>query len=102
MSGKHGGPREFVCKTWRSTLGCLGAYCLQRRQQLPTTSARRCANAYQASLDHLGYKMDYVRPGTALRADIAGMVALVIPQLAEPYFAELAQGCGSGRLLIVA
>jgi DNA-binding LacI/PurR family transcriptional regulator len=43
----------------------------------------------QASLDHLGYEMDYVARG--LRSGRTGMVALVIPQLAEPYFAELAQ-----------
>jgi DNA-binding LacI/PurR family transcriptional regulator len=43
----------------------------------------------QASLDHLGYKMDYVARG--LRSGRTGMVALVVPQLAEPYFAELAQ-----------
>lgn len=43
----------------------------------------------QASLDHLGYKMDYVARG--LRSGRTGMIALVVPQLAEPYFAELAQ-----------
>lgn len=43
----------------------------------------------QASLDHLGYKMDYVARG--LRSGRTGMVALVVPQLAEPYFAALAQ-----------
>jgi DNA-binding LacI/PurR family transcriptional regulator len=42
-----------------------------------------------ASLDVLGYKMDYVARG--LRSGRTGMIALVIPQLAEPYFAELAQ-----------
>jgi DNA-binding LacI/PurR family transcriptional regulator len=43
----------------------------------------------QASLDQLGYKMDYVARG--LRSGRTGMIALVIPQLAEPYFAALAQ-----------
>jgi DNA-binding LacI/PurR family transcriptional regulator len=43
----------------------------------------------QASLDELGYKMDYVARG--LRSGRTGMVALVVPQLAEPYFAALAQ-----------
>jgi DNA-binding LacI/PurR family transcriptional regulator len=43
----------------------------------------------QASLDHLGYTMDYVARG--LRSGRTGMIALVVPQLAEPYFAELAQ-----------
>ncbi len=43
----------------------------------------------QASLDQLEYKMDYVARG--LRSGRTGMVALVIPQLAEPYFAQLAQ-----------
>lgn len=43
----------------------------------------------QASLDFLGYKMDYVARG--LRSGRTGMIALVLPQLAEPYFAELAQ-----------
>jgi DNA-binding LacI/PurR family transcriptional regulator len=43
----------------------------------------------QASLDHLGYKMDYVARG--LRSGRTGMIALVVPTLYEPYFAELAQ-----------
>lgn len=43
----------------------------------------------QASLDQLGYKMDYVARG--LRSGRTGMIALVVPQLAEPYFAKLAQ-----------
>jgi DNA-binding LacI/PurR family transcriptional regulator len=43
----------------------------------------------QASLDELGYKMDYVARG--LRSGRTGMIALVVPQLAEPYFAELSQ-----------
>ena len=43
----------------------------------------------QASLDHLGYKMDYMARG--LRSGRTGMIALVVPQLAEPYFAKLAQ-----------
>ena len=43
----------------------------------------------QASLDHLGYKMDYVARG--LSSGRTGMIALVVPQLAEPYFAALSQ-----------
>jgi len=43
----------------------------------------------QASLDQLGYKMDYVARG--LRSGRTGMIALVVPRLAEPYFAALAQ-----------
>jgi DNA-binding LacI/PurR family transcriptional regulator len=43
----------------------------------------------QASLDQLGYKMDYVARG--LRSGRTGMIALVVPQLAEPYFAALSQ-----------
>ncbi|BEP13307.1 LacI family DNA-binding transcriptional regulator [Acidothermaceae bacterium B102] len=43
----------------------------------------------QASLDELGYQMDYVARG--LRSGRTGMIALVVPQLAEPYFAELSQ-----------
>jgi DNA-binding LacI/PurR family transcriptional regulator len=43
----------------------------------------------QASLDALGYKMDYMARG--LRSGRTGMIALVVPQLAEPYFAQLAQ-----------
>lgn len=43
----------------------------------------------QTSLDHLGYKMDFVAKG--LRSGRTGMIALVVPQLAEPYFAALAQ-----------
>ena len=56
----------------------------------------------QASLDELGYKMDYV--ARSLRSGRTGMVALVVPQLAEPYFAELAQAvirAASRRRLIV-
>lgn len=43
----------------------------------------------QASLAELQYKMDYVARG--LRSGRTGMVALVVPHLEEPYFAELAQ-----------
>ena len=43
----------------------------------------------QASLDHLGYSMNTVARG--LRSGRTGTIALVVPQLAEPYFAELAQ-----------
>ena len=43
----------------------------------------------QRSLDELGYQMDYVARG--LRSGRTNMVALVVPQLAEPYFAQLAQ-----------
>lgn len=43
----------------------------------------------QASLDELGYQMDYVARG--LRSGRTNMIALVVPQLAEPYFAQLAQ-----------
>jgi DNA-binding LacI/PurR family transcriptional regulator len=56
----------------------------------------------QASLDHLEYKMDYVARG--LRSGRTGMIALVVPQLAEPYFAALAQAvirAAAGRGLVV-
>lgn len=43
----------------------------------------------QASLDHLGYSVNHVARG--LRSGRTGMIALVVPQLAEPYFAQLAQ-----------
>lgn len=43
----------------------------------------------QASLDLLGYSMNPVARG--LRSGRTGMIALVVPQLAEPYFAGLAQ-----------
>ncbi|WP_406137616.1 LacI family DNA-binding transcriptional regulator [Streptomyces sp. NBC_01089] len=43
----------------------------------------------QHSLDALGYKMDYLARG--LRSGRTGFVALAVPYLAEPYFAELAQ-----------
>ncbi|UQX89184.1 LacI family transcriptional regulator [Jatrophihabitans telluris] len=43
----------------------------------------------QASLDELGYQMDYVARG--LRSGRTNMIALVVPQLAEPYFAQVAQ-----------
>ena len=43
----------------------------------------------QASLDHLGYSINTVARG--LRSGRTGTIALVVPQLAEPYFAELAQ-----------
>lgn len=43
----------------------------------------------QRSLDELGYRMDYLARG--LRSGRTGFVALAVPYLAEPYFAELAQ-----------
>ncbi len=43
----------------------------------------------QASLDELGYSMNPVAKG--LRSGRTGMIALVVPQLVEPYFAQLAQ-----------
>ncbi|MGZ0152919.1 LacI family DNA-binding transcriptional regulator [Kribbella sp. WER1] len=43
----------------------------------------------QASLDELGYQMDYLARG--LRSGRSGFVALVVPSLAEPYFAALAE-----------
>lgn len=43
----------------------------------------------QRSLDSLGYQMDYVARG--LRSGRTGFVALVVPNLSEPYFAELAE-----------
>jgi DNA-binding LacI/PurR family transcriptional regulator len=43
----------------------------------------------QRSLDELGYQMDYLARG--LRSGRTGFVALAVPFLAEPYFAELAQ-----------
>lgn len=43
----------------------------------------------QASLDELGYQMDYLARG--LRSGRTGFVALVVPSLAEPYFAALAE-----------
>ncbi|WP_093783230.1 LacI family DNA-binding transcriptional regulator [Actinacidiphila guanduensis] len=43
----------------------------------------------QRSLDELGYRMDYLARG--LRSGRTGFVALAVPFLAEPYFAELAQ-----------
>lgn len=43
----------------------------------------------QQSLDELGYQMDYVARG--LRSGRTGFVALVVPNLSEPYFAELAE-----------
>lgn len=43
----------------------------------------------QRSLDELGYQMDYLARG--LRSGRTGFVALVVPSLAEPYFAELAE-----------
>lgn len=42
----------------------------------------------QRSLDELGYKMDFLARG--LRSGRTGFVALVVPFLAEPYFAALA------------
>jgi DNA-binding LacI/PurR family transcriptional regulator len=50
----------------------------------PQTRAR-----VQRSLDELGYKMDFLAKG--LRSGRTGFVALAVPYLAEPYFAELAQ-----------
>jgi DNA-binding LacI/PurR family transcriptional regulator len=50
----------------------------------PDTRAR-----VQRSLDELGYRMDYLARG--LRSGRTGFVALAVPFLAEPYFAELAQ-----------
>ncbi|MFI6348124.1 LacI family DNA-binding transcriptional regulator [Streptomyces sp. NPDC050560] len=50
----------------------------------PETRAR-----VQRSLDELGYRMDYLARG--LRSGRTGFVALAVPFLAEPYFAELAQ-----------
>ncbi|WP_037911668.1 LacI family DNA-binding transcriptional regulator [Actinacidiphila yeochonensis] len=50
----------------------------------PATRAR-----VQRSLDELGYQMDYLARG--LRSGRTGFVALAVPFLAEPYFAELAQ-----------
>jgi DNA-binding LacI/PurR family transcriptional regulator len=43
----------------------------------------------QCSLDELGYRMDYLARG--LRSGRTGFIALAVPFLAEPYFAELAQ-----------
>ena len=43
----------------------------------------------QASLDELGYSMNPVARG--LRSGRTGTIALVVPQLVEPYFAQLAQ-----------
>ncbi|MBY8882871.1 LacI family DNA-binding transcriptional regulator [Actinacidiphila acidipaludis] len=43
----------------------------------------------QRSLDELGYRMDFLAKG--LRSGRTGFVALAVPFLAEPYFAELAQ-----------
>ncbi|MFF0344983.1 LacI family DNA-binding transcriptional regulator [Kribbella sp. NPDC004875] len=43
----------------------------------------------QKSLDELGYQMDYLARG--LRSGRTGFVALVVPSLAEPYFAALAE-----------
>lgn len=43
----------------------------------------------QRSLDALGYQMDYVARG--LRSGRTGFIALVVPNLSEPYFAELAE-----------
>ncbi|WP_235215315.1 LacI family DNA-binding transcriptional regulator [Phaeacidiphilus oryzae] len=43
----------------------------------------------QRSLDELGYQMDYLARG--LRSGRTGFIALAVPFLAEPYFAELAQ-----------
>jgi DNA-binding LacI/PurR family transcriptional regulator len=43
----------------------------------------------QRSLDELGYRMDFLARG--LRSGRTGFVALAVPFLAEPYFAELAQ-----------
>ncbi|WP_234434287.1 LacI family DNA-binding transcriptional regulator [Streptomyces sp. NRRL F-5126] len=54
------------------------------RHVSPQTRAR-----VQRSLDELGYKMDYLARG--LRSGRTGFVALAVPFLAEPYFAELAQ-----------
>jgi DNA-binding LacI/PurR family transcriptional regulator len=50
----------------------------------PETRAR-----VQRSLDELGYRMDYLARG--LRSGRTGFIALAVPFLAEPYFAELAQ-----------
>lgn len=50
----------------------------------PETRAR-----VQRSLDELGYRMDFLARG--LRSGRTGFVALAVPFLAEPYFAELAQ-----------
>ncbi|MER5198687.1 LacI family DNA-binding transcriptional regulator [Streptomyces sp. NPDC002755] len=49
----------------------------------PETRAR-----VQRSLDELGYRMDYLARG--LRSGRTGFIALAVPYLAEPYFAELA------------
>ncbi|MFJ5271011.1 LacI family DNA-binding transcriptional regulator [Streptomyces sp. NPDC088358] len=43
----------------------------------------------QRSLDELGYRMDYLARG--LRSGRTGFIALAVPFVAEPYFAELAQ-----------
>ncbi len=43
----------------------------------------------QRSIDELGYQMDYVARG--LRSGRTGFIALVVPSLSEPYFAELAE-----------
>ncbi len=43
----------------------------------------------QRSLDELGYQMDYLARG--LRSGRTGFIALVVPNLSEPYFAELAE-----------
>lgn len=43
----------------------------------------------QRSLDELGYRMDFLARG--LRSGRTGFIALAVPFLAEPYFAELAQ-----------
>jgi DNA-binding LacI/PurR family transcriptional regulator len=50
----------------------------------PATRAR-----VQRSLDELGYRMDFLARG--LRSGRTGFIALAVPFLAEPYFAELAQ-----------
>ena len=41
------------------------------------------------SIDELGYQMDYMARG--LRSGRTGFIALVVPNLSEPYFAELAE-----------
>lgn len=43
----------------------------------------------QRSLIELGYQMDYVAKG--LRSGRTGLIALVLPNLSEPYFAKLAE-----------
>jgi DNA-binding LacI/PurR family transcriptional regulator len=54
----------------------------------PHVSAETRARV-QRSLDELGYKMDFLARG--LRSGRTGFVALAVPYLAEPYFAQLAQ-----------